>query len=391
MLTIDMATALRTASGSDPAGIPDILAKAAAVLEVTDLVVYLIDFGQTVLEPLPDRAAHAELPVTESVTASMAGRAFTDQEIVSADRADGVRVWIPVREGSDHTGVVAVTLPVADESRLRACAELGLLAGYLISAQARCTDLYNLYRRRRRMSLAASMQWDLLPPLVLHAGAVAVAGLVEPAYDVGGDCFDYAANGPLFDFAIMDAMGHGLGSAIIASLAMGCYRHDRREGRPLATMHANLGSTVASHYDDRSFATGMLGRIDIETGVLTWTNAGHPLPLLIRNGRVVGQLACPPTPPWGIGGASPTVATECLEPGDGVLVYTDGVTEARDRAGQDLGIERLIDLTDRTASDLLRPERIVRHLVRSVRDHLGGDPVDDATVVLVRWAGPQRP
>jgi len=387
---IDFGLALRTASGSDPGAIPEILTKASAVLEVTDLVVYLIDFGQSVLEPLPDRAAHAEVAGTESVTASMAGRAFTDQEIVTAERADGVRVWIPVREGSDHTGVIALTLPASDGARLHACAELGLLAGYLISAQARCTDLYNLYRRRHSMSLAASMQWDLLPPLVLHAGAIAVAGLVEPAYEVGGDCFDYAANGSSFDFAVMDAMGHGLGSAVISSLAMGCYRHDRREGRPLDTMHANLGSTIESHYDDRSFATGLLGRIDIETGDLTWTNAGHPLPLLIRNGRVIGELACPPTPPWGIGGAGPTVATECLEPGDGVLVYTDGVTEARDRAGQDLGIERLIDLVDRTASDLLRPERIVRHLVQSVRAHLQADPVDDATVVLVRWAGPPR-
>ena len=57
------------------------------------------------------------------------------------------------------------------------------------------TDLYNLDRRRRRMSVAASMQWDLLPPLVLKAENVAVAGLVEPAYDVGGDCFDCAVNG----------------------------------------------------------------------------------------------------------------------------------------------------------------------------------------------------
>ena len=63
------------------------------------------------------------------------------------------------------------------------------------------------------MSLAASMQWDLLPPLVMQAGSVSIAGLIEPAYDVGGDCFDYSLNGPVFDFAIMDAMGHGVSSA----------------------------------------------------------------------------------------------------------------------------------------------------------------------------------
>ena len=108
------------------------------------------------------------------------------------DRDDGVRVWTPLLEGSDRTGVVAVTLPELDDDRLRACEELGLLAGYLIAAQARCTDVYNLHRRRHAMSLAASMQWDLLPPLVLRTDTVSVAGIVEPAYDVGGDCFDYA-------------------------------------------------------------------------------------------------------------------------------------------------------------------------------------------------------
>ena len=61
-------------------------------------------------------------------------------------------------------------------------------------------------------------------------GVRRVAGIVEPAYDVGGDCFDYAANGPTFDLAIMDAMGHGLGSATVSGLAMGAYRNDRPRG-----------------------------------------------------------------------------------------------------------------------------------------------------------------
>ncbi len=223
---------------------PEILAKAAAGLGATDVVVYLVDFGQTVLEPMPDRTAHADVSRTESLATTMAGRAFIDQQVVTAEREDGVRVWIPVVEGSDHTGVVALTVPAVSDKLLRTFEELGILAGYLIAVHARCTDLYNLYRRRRSMSLAASMQWDLLPPLVLKAGNVAIAGLVEPAYDVGGDCFDYAVNGAFVDVAIIDSMGHGLGAARIASLAMGCYRHDRREGQTLADAPA-LG------FDDR--------------------------------------------------------------------------------------------------------------------------------------------
>lgn len=367
---------------------PDILATTASEFEASDLVVYLVDFGQTTLEPLPDRAVHAELPVAEAIAATMAGKAFVDQRIVTAERDDGIRVWVPLLEGSDRTGVVALTVPRADDDVLRNCEELGLLAGYLIAAQARCTDVYNLYRRRRSMNLAASLQWDLLPPLVLRTPSVAVAGLVEPAYDVGGDCFDYADNGPVFDVAIMDAMGHGLHSAVLAGLVMGAYRNDRREGRSLVAMHRSLGSALTSQYDDASFVTGLLARIDTATGSLTWTNAGHPSPLLIRGGRVVGELASRPTPPWGLVDAEPATANEALEPGDCLLMYTDGVVECRTPDGELFGLDRLIDLTEAHASDLIGPEEIVRRLLVGILDHREVDLRDDATVVMVRWEGP---
>jgi serine phosphatase RsbU (regulator of sigma subunit) len=386
--SIDLGLALRLTRGANPSSMPDILAKAAADFGATDLVVYLIDFGQTALEAMPDRSAHADAPETEQLATTMAGRAFTDQKVVTADRANGVRVWIPVVEGSDHTGVIALTLSSVDERRLEACAELGILAGYLIAAHARCTDLYNLYRRRRRMSLAASMQWDLLPPLVLKAENVSVAGLLEPAYDIGGDCFDYALNGSHLDFAMIDAMGHGLTAARIASLAMCSYRHDRREAQSLEAMHTNLSSLISTQYADGSFATGVLARIDLDSGVLTWTNAGHPLPLLIRQGQVIGELKCAPTPPWGVGRRPPTVATDALEPGDCVLIYTDGITEARTATGDFFGVDRLVDFVNRHASDLLRPEEMLRQLVASVRDHQGFDDLrDDATALMLCWSG----
>lgn len=384
---IDFGSVLRLASESSPSAMPAVLAKAATDLGASNLVIYLVDFGRTTLEPLPDQSTRDEIPVAASVEASMAGRAFTGQTVVTAERDDGVRVWAPILEGSDCTGVVALTVPVVDDGMVRTCEELGLLAGYLIAAQARCTDVYNLYRRRRSMSLAASMQWDLLPPLVLHTERVAVAGMLEPAYDVGGDCFDYAANGPNFDFAIMDAMGHGVGSAVTSALAVGCYRHDRREGRALVAMHANLMSTIQTHYGTRSFATGVLGRIEVGSGVLTWTNAGHPLPLLIRGGQVVRELDCPPTPPWGIVGGEPTLATEQLEPGDSVFLYTDGVIEARTPEGDEFGLERMIDFVGRYCSEQLSLDVVVHQLVARVRDHQSADLTDDATVVLVRWDG----
>lgn len=384
--------ALRLAQLADPASIPDVVLKIARqIIGAVDAVVYLADFAQTTLEPLPDRSSHVEVPHSESVATTLAGRAFVDQRPVSAPRAGGVRVWVPIVEGSDRTGVLAVTVSDATDDVTRTCEELGLLAGYLIATQARATDLYNLHRRRRSLSLGASMQWDLLPPLVMKTERIAVAGLLEPAYQVGGDCFDYALNGSILDLAVFDPVGHGVSSALIAALCVGSYRHDRREGQALTQIHGHLDTTMTAEFP-HAFATGQLARIDVESGAMTWTNAGHPLPMLIRGGRVIAELQCAPALPWGLGSLNsgadqPPVATDALEPGDGVLFYTDGVTEAHLPGGEEFGTDRLADLVSQHASDQLEPEEVVRRLVRTILEQQHDSLGDDATLLLFQWRG----
>jgi serine phosphatase RsbU (regulator of sigma subunit) len=390
---LELGVALRAAQLADPEAAPDVVLRIAQQLGATDVVVYLVDFGQSTLEPLPDRSAHAEAPHSEEVAATMAGRAFADQRAVTVERPDGARVWVPIVEGSDRTGVLALSVPSATCEIVAACEELGLFTGYLIATQARSTDLYNLYRRQRNLSLAASMQWDLLPPLVLKTARIAVACLLEPAYEVGGDSFDYALNGDSFDIAVIDAMGHGIASSLIAALTIGSYRHDRRVGRSLEQIHANLDLTMADHFPHLAFATGQLARIDVESGAMTWTNAGHPLPMLIRGGSVICDLECQPTVPWGLGSlatpaADAPVAIEALEPGDTVLFYTDGVVEAHMPGCEPFGKDRLADLAGQHASNHVEPEEIVRRLVRSVLDHQDDHLADDATLLLVQWHGP---
>ena len=215
---------------------------------------------------MPDRALHARVPEQQPVVGSMAGRAFVDAACTIADRDDDARVWAPIIEGSDRTGVLALTLPEVTDTTIAECEELGLLAGYLIATPACTTDLYNLHRRRRVLSLAASMQWDLLPPLVLKTPSVTVAGLLEPAYDVGGDCFDYALNDRVLSVGVMDAMGHGVGAALISALGIGSYRHDRREGRVLEQIHTNLDAAIGTHCPPFTYATGQLAQLDVDTG-----------------------------------------------------------------------------------------------------------------------------
>ena len=394
MTGLDLSATLQAARGADPDSVPQIVRELAGqLLNAADVVLYLIDFAQVSLEPVPDTAAHATAPPErETVVGTMAGRAFLTQAPVLAERDEGMRVWVPVIEGSDRTGVLALTVPSSTDEAVQACTDLGLLTGYLIAVNTKATDVYNVRRRRRSLSLAASLQWDLLPPLVLRTDRVVIAGLVEPAYEVGGDCFDYAVNGSTCDIAMFDAMGHNLRSAMIAALAVGSCRHSRREGHTLDMMHREIDSTLATEYPDFSFATGQLARIDLDRGLLTFTNAGHPLPLLVRNGQVVRALSCLPTLPWGLNGLlgqplNVTTATESLEPGDSILFYSDGVIDAHSRSGDPFGVIGLADFVGRSASNELEPEQIVRQLTGAVLKHHQNKLADDATVLLVQWSG----
>ena len=388
MAGLDLTPLLRSTL-AQPEAVTAAIESVGVALGVSDVVVYLVDFGQSVLEPLGNQGPHAELPHSEDVASTMAGRAFLTQTPVMAERPDGIRLWVPILEGSDRSGVLAVTLPDTDTGRIKECEALGILTGYLLTVNGRVSDLFNLHRRRKAMTLAASMQWDLLPPLVFKSPPVTVAGILEPAYEVGGDCFDYSINWPVLDIALMDSMGHGLNSAILASLALGCYRHDRRHGKSLTAMHQELENTVTDHYGGREFITGQLAQLNVETGLLQWTNAGHPLPLHVRGGQIIADLECPPTLPWGLGAkvSQPTIAEMSLQPGDAVLFYTDGVIEGRASSGGGFGLDRLVDVVGQNASDQLAAEEIVRRIGRSVLEYHGERLDDDATLVIVQWHG----
>ncbi len=393
MMRLDLGNALRSARDAEPGALTGVVAAAARDIGATDVVVYLVDYAQSTLQALP-AAGGSTTPRSEEVATTMAGRAFTERRAVVAERPEGARIWVPIVEGSDRSGVLAVTVLEAGEHVERACEELGIFVGYLVSVQSRVTDLYHVHRRRRSLTQAASMQWDLLPPLVMQTERFTVAGILEPAYEVGGDCFDYSINGTELDLGVFDPLGHSVGSALLAAMCVGTYRHGRRDRLALGRIHASLDADAAREFP-QAFATGQLARIDGQTGTMEWTNAGHPLPLLIRGGKVIGELECPATLPWGIGAlegrsAAVPLASEPLEPGDSVLFYTDGVVEAHLPGGEQFGVDRLVDLVGQHASTGLDPEETVRRLVRSVLDHQSDALSDDATLVLCMWHGSAR-
>ena len=386
----DFGSALRCLHELAPSDIPDSLSSVARRIGAYDMTIFLIDFEQSTLFPVPDRGVHVESPIGVVAVGTQEGKAFLERRLVTNTEDGTTRVCVPVIEGSDCTGVIAFTLEgPPDESTERRCEELGMLVGAAISIAARYTDLFNLVRRSRPMSLPASIQWDLLPPLRLKTPEATSNGLLEPAYDVGGDCFDHAVNGTTIDLAIMDAMGHGLTSSIISSLALGSYRHDRREGQPLAVIHQRLNDVLTDRFGGEQFVTGQLARLDVQSGHLRWINAGHPLPLHVRAGRVLTALDCLPSLPWGLGGRLVEVADTVLQPADSVVFYTDGVIEGQGPSGDSFGIDRFVDLIEQAFGDPVPSDVTLRNALNAVVDFQDRQLRDDATVVCLTWDHPQ--
>lgn len=356
---------------------------ATACAPACEPAVYLADFSRQVLLPLT-----AGMP-EEPVEGTLAGRAFaTGQATVSA-RDGRARVWVPVIEQTARVGVLALSLPETGPDSIRQAELLGVFTGLVLAGTERVTDAPRVRREPagRNMSLPASMQWDLLPPWGIRIPGALVAAVLEPAYDVAGDAYDYAAGDGVLQFAVIDGMGHGIRSTLLAALAVGAYRHARRAGAPVQAVHTAIDDAMAGGYDDLSFATGLIGTLATDTGRLEWTCAGHPPPLLLRGRKVVAELECDPTVPFGLGTGTPAVSSFDLEPDDAVLLYTDGVSDAHPPGGEPLGLDRLADLLERESAGEHEPEELLRRLARAVLDHQGGSLRDDATLLLLRWAG----
>ena len=382
---------LRAAQTADPEALVETLALAVAELGGTDLVLYLIDYECTSLVPHPDLLPHGGRVEAAAVDGTMAGRAYMSSTPLAVQREDGWHVWVPVTERADRLGVLSMILPEWDEQLEYYLVELGYAAAHLVIACSRYTDLTHLLRRRKDMDLAAEMQWSLLPPLSFTVGGTTIAGLLEPAYEVGGDCFDYALNFGYLDVAIFDAVGHGLLSAVMGSLILGAYRNGRREVDGLQGVVRRLDEAMSTFPAEQAFATALLARLNVETGRLTWTSCGHPQPIHVRRGTTLPEVDLVPGAPIGMGALAPAVGEVVevsLEPGDGVLLYTDGVVDSQGPDGEDFGEARLKDLLEREHLSGRQPPEVLRRLVRSAVTHQTTRLRDDASMVYLRWDGP---
>lgn len=363
-----------------------LVARSVKAMGADEAVLYLTDYGQRVLVPLPGVDVAAREPL--QIDATLGGRAFRDAAVFDVDApGDRRRLWLPLLDGTARLGVMEVTVDRLDERVRRRYRQLAGLIAEIIVAKNKYADHYNVTRRRSEMTLAAEMQWSILPPPAFATTRMSISGVLEPCYAIAGDTFDYAYDDDIARMALIDAMGHGFEATVMAAVVVHTYRHSRRAGGSLTESHRAMDEAFAARFRDDQFATALIAELDARTGRLWWLSAGHPEPLLVRDGKVIGVLECVPTLPIGMGGEVAEIAEVQLEPDDTVLLHTDGVTEARSEDGEFFGVERLADFFGRALAAGLVPAETMRRLVHAVLEHQGGDLQDDATMLLVQWRG----
>ncbi|MFC5801249.1 PP2C family protein-serine/threonine phosphatase [Streptomyces formicae] len=368
-----------------PQLVAPLIAEEVARVGGRDISILLQDYAQLLLVPLPGRGLSVGEP--EPIGGSHAGTAFLNATPVEVPQADAVRMYLPLLDGSDQVGVLALTLETVDDDDRRLLRRLaGLIADMLVTKHS-YTDQFFLTRRREPMSVAAEIQWSLLPPLAMSVPQVAVAGILEPAYNVAGDSFDYALNDDILHVAVVDAMGHGLNAATMATVAVGAYRHSRRAGIGLPEIYAFMDRAVAEQFGPEHFVTAQMMRLNITTGHLQWVNAGHPAPLLIRDHKVLRHLEGPTTLPVGFGGEEPQVSEQVLQRGDRVLCFTDGLIEEHEAGEEQFGEEQLIHWVNRIEQTEEGVRAAVRSLSHALKEERGGSTSDDATLFLIEWRG----
>jgi serine phosphatase RsbU (regulator of sigma subunit) len=360
------------------------VARCVKALGLSHAVIYVADIQQRHLVPLTD--VTAALPVD----ASLAGWCYRTQSLrVEESERDGITAWFPLLDGAERLGVLAVHTPTLTATILRRGRAMAALLAMMTSSKRAYKETFVRRTRTREMHLPAEMLRAFLPPRTIGNPHVVSTAVLEPAYDLGGDAFDHALTTDTLHAVVLDAMGHNLLSGLTSAVALAACRNARRNDADLRALVDSVDETLTQWLPDQ-FCTGILARLDFRTGRLEWCNCGHPAPLLIRGQRLMADaLSREADPPMGLRSLlyarDRQVHTAQLQPGDRVLLYTDGVTEARTADGRLLGLERFADYVIRaSATGEIAPETL-RRLIHSLLDSQDSRLRDDATIVMVEW------
>jgi sigma-B regulation protein RsbU (phosphoserine phosphatase) len=238
-------------------------------------------------------------------------------------------------------------------------------------------------RLEQEIGIARDIQQALLPKNFRDYPHLAVSGINFPCLAVGGDYFDVF---PLGDnrtaFLIADVSGKGLGAALCTNLLQGALS-GMTLGTDPARVFNHVNRFLCDHSEIGRYATMFFGILDVQ-GHLEYINAGHPSPFLIRQGVAEDVFTEGSYPVGLVPEAEYTAVCLKLEPGDTLVLFSDGVTEAMDPAEQLFGVPRLREVLNGQLQTPL--DELQRMVLESVENFSrGASQADDLTLLLVRY------
>lgn len=236
----------------------------------------------------------------------------------------------------------------------------------------------------RDLEQAAEIQRSLLPGDPPSLGNFEIAARTIPCRAVGGDYYDYAwAPDGRFAFVVADASGKGLPASLLVSCLQARLLTLIEDPMPLGEMARRLNRGLTAKCPGNRFVTVFIALLDPKTGEIEYSNGGHNPPLLVRATGEVEHLDTG-GPVMGLIGVAPySSARVLMNPGDMLLAFSDGVTEAINATEEEFGDDRLLQYATRAST--WSAETIVKTLCEGVDRFAGGSPqADDITVLALR-------
>ncbi len=369
----------------------------AEELGAGEVQLYLTDYQMLTLHLIFGSALTQEPALPQPMEGSSLGEVFLTQRPVVAPTSNGeLSVLVPVTVRGQRLGVLRALLPARDDATataigpdarvdaLRTAADV--LAHVVIEASTG-SDVFEVTRRSSRFTVAAEMQWQLLPGRAIHTPAYTLAGLVEPAPYVQGDAFDWSADGDALTLCAVHVSGHGQSAALLSTLAVTALRNARRAEIALADQTCLANQAVYAEYDGDRHVSALLMRID-PAGRAQVVDAGSPA-LLRWRGQSGERLHLDAQMPLGMFDDTPYTTQDVqLEPGDRLLIATPGALDATSPQGQRFGEGGLLRQLELTRT--LPPQELARKVIAALVAHQGQALASDASVLCLDWRGSSR-
>jgi serine phosphatase RsbU (regulator of sigma subunit) len=315
----------------------------------------------------------------------LALRCFGSQRPVVDMAPETNRAYLPMTVWGERLGVLVVdtSLPAGTGLTEQLSAIADELAIALRAADV-VTDRYRRVTRRARLTMAAELQWELLPGRSLGDERFLVAGQLEPAYAVYGDHFDFSVTGDRLTVTVLNGNGDGLEAALLTTVAVNAMRNARRSGANIVEQAELASEAVYARDAGTLHVATLLLDIDLVSGRVEAVDAGSPRAVIARD-REIRTVTLEQQLPLGMfGDTRYEVQRFHLEPADRLLIVSDGVHTAAPAGRAPYG-ESALPITLRRTR--LQPAtEAVGTVMRDLREyHAGEDPADDAVTVCLDW------